>query len=115
MTAMRKAWSIDEGHFLHVTVDNFSLTFLVDIGSYVTIIPKDLAKQLSKEMYKKVREKSRRCHNHNPQPFPDTKRKRKQRRKPNKHNANKCTKSKCLSSPSEVIVVLKGLKNTRTK
>ena len=26
----------------------------------------------------KIREKSRECHNHKPQPFPDTKRKRKQ-------------------------------------
>ena len=66
---------------------------------------------------KKVRGKSRKCHNHKPQPFPDTKRKKKQT-KPNKFKSNKRTKStkiSSLSSPSEVIAMLKGLKNTRTK
>ena len=43
-------------------------------------------------MSKKVKEKSRECHNYNPQPFPDTKRKRKSI-KPNKHKSNKRTKS----------------------
>ena len=59
---------------------------------------------------KKVREKYRECHNHKPQPFPDTKRKRKPTN-PNKHKSNKRTKStkiSSLSSPSEVIA--KGLK-----
>ena len=37
---------------------------------------------------KRVREKSRECLNHKPQPFPDTKRKRKQT-KPNKRKSNK--------------------------
>ena len=45
---------------------------------------------------KNVREKSRECHNHKPQPFPDTKRKRKQT-KPNKSKSNKCTKSTKIS------------------
>ena len=40
----------------------------------------------------KVREKSRECHNHKPQPFPDTKRKRKPTN-PNNHKSNKNTKS----------------------
>ena len=62
---------------------------------------------------KKVREKSRECHNHKPQPFPDPKRKRKPTN-PNKHKSNKRTK-RTLSSPSEVIAILIGLKNTRTK
>ena len=39
---------------------------------------------------KKVRETSRECHNHKPQPFPNTKRKRKET-KPNKRNSNKRT------------------------
>ena len=39
-----------------------------------------------------VREKSRECHNHKPQPIPDIKRKRKQT-KPNKRKSNKRTKS----------------------
>ena len=64
----------------------------------------------------KVREKPRECHNHKPQPFPDPKRKRKPTNL-NKHKPNKRTKSTkiTLSSPSEVIAILKGLKNTRTK
>ena len=41
---------------------------------------------------KKVKEKTRECHNHKPQPFPDTKRKRKQT-KPNQRKSNKRTKS----------------------
>ena len=40
----------------------------------------------------KLREKSRECHNYKPQPFPDTKRKRKPTN-PNKHKSNKRTKS----------------------
>ena len=46
---------------------------------------------------KKIREKSRKCHNHKPQPFPDTKRKRKPT-KPNKQKSNKLTKSTKISS-----------------
>ena len=67
---------------------------------------------------KRVREKSMECRNHKPQLFPDTKRKRKPTN-PNKHKSNKRTKSTkirlALPSPSEVIAMLKGLKNTRTK
>ena len=62
---------------------------------------------------KKVREKSRDSRNRKPQPFPDTKRKRKQT-KPNKRKSNKRTKCTKISS-REVIAMLKGLKNTRTK
>ena len=43
---------------------------------------------------RKVREESRVCHNHKPQSFPDTKRKR----KPNKRKSNKRTKSTKNSS-----------------
>ena len=46
---------------------------------------------------KKVREKSRVCHNHKPQPFPDIKRKRKPTN-PNKHKSIKHTKSTKISS-----------------
>ena len=46
---------------------------------------------------KQVSEKSRECHNHKPQPFPDTKRKRKQT-KPNKRKSNKHMKSTKVSS-----------------
>ena len=52
---------------------------------------------------KKVREKSRECHSHKPQPIPDTKRKRTQI-KPNKRKSNKRTKSTKISflSPKRV-------------
>ena len=46
---------------------------------------------------KKVRKKSRECHNHKPQPFPDPKRKRKPTNL-NKHKPNKRTKSTKISS-----------------
>ena len=46
---------------------------------------------------KKVREKSRECHNYKPQPFSDPRRKRKPTN-PNKHKPNKRTKSTKISS-----------------
>ena len=46
---------------------------------------------------KKVREKSRECHNHKPQPIPDPKRKRKPTNL-NKHKPNKRTESTKISS-----------------
>ena len=46
---------------------------------------------------RRVREKSRECQDHKPQPIPDTKRKRKQT-KPNKRKSNKRTKSTKTSS-----------------
>ena len=46
---------------------------------------------------KKIGEKSWECHNHKPQPFSDTKRKRKQT-KPNKRKSNKRIKSTKISS-----------------
>ena len=45
----------------------------------------------------KVREKSRECHIHIPQPFPDAERKKKQT-KPNKHKSKKRTQSTKISS-----------------
>ena len=61
-----------------------------------------------KEIQKKVREKSRECHNHKPQPFPDTKRKRKLTN-PNKHKSNKRTKSTKISS----LFPKRGNRNTK--
>ena len=57
---------------------------------------------------KKVRKKSRECHNHNPQPFPDLKRKRKPTN-PNKHKSNKRTKSTKISS----LFPKRGNRNTK--
>ena len=53
--------------------------------------------QFAKYRVKKVREKSRECHNHKPQLFPDTKRKRKPTN-PNKYKSNKRMKSTKISS-----------------
>ena len=57
-------------------------------------------------MEKKVREKSRECHNHKPQPFPNPKRKRKPTNL-NKHKPNKRTKSTKTSS------LFQGNRNTK--
>ena len=57
---------------------------------------------------KKVREKSRECHNHKLQPFPDPKRKRKPTNL-NKHKPNKRTKSTKISS----LFPKRGNRNTK--
>ena len=59
-------------------------------------------------LQKKVREKSRDCHNHKPQPFPDPKRKRNPTN-PNKHKSNKRTKSSKISS----LFPKRGNRNTK--
>ena len=61
-----------------------------------------------RDIAKKVREKSRECHNHKPQPFPDPKRKRKPTNL-NKHKPNKRTKSTKISSLSPK----RGNRNTK--
>ena len=63
---------------------------------------------MSKAVPKKVREKSRECHNHKPQPFPDPKRKRKPINL-NKHKPNKRTKSTKISS----LFPKRGNRNTK--
>ena len=80
---------------------------------------------------KRVRENSKECHNRKPQPFQDTKRKRRPT-KPTSRSPSKTPRGRgnrqnqqaqieqtykkiiSLSSPSEVIAMLKGLKNTST-
>ena len=57
---------------------------------------------------KKVREKSRECHNHKPQPFPDPKKKRKPTNL-NKYKPNKRTKSIKISS----LFPKRGNRNTK--
>ena len=57
---------------------------------------------------KKLREKSRKCHNHKPQPFPDPRRKRKPTNL-NKHKPNKRTKSTKISS----LFPKRGNRNTK--
>ena len=68
--------------FLTLAVYNYS-----DNPFTYCAAPGQLMNQIMK---KKVREKSRECHNHKPQPFPDTKRKRKPTN-PNKHKSIKRT------------------------
>ena len=102
---------------------NFSLLFIFELSKYFSFAPvfqwycltpkecpsmstgciccpllcfiKGLICHLS--LKKKVREKSRECHNHKPQPFPDPKRKRKPTNL-NKHKPNKRTESTKISS-----------------
>ena len=57
---------------------------------------------------KKIREKSRECHNHKPQPFPDPKRKRKPTNS-KKHKSNKRTKTTKISS----LFPKRGNRNTK--
>ena len=70
---------------------------------------------------KRVREKSRECHNHKPHPFPDTKRHQDQPSlsPPSAlHSPRPRPRPRPPlpgSPPSEVIAMLKALKNTRTK
>ena len=64
--------------------------------------------RLSESISKKVREKSRECHNHKPQPFPDPKRKRKPTNL-NKHKPNKRTKNTKISS----LFPKRGNRNTK--
>ena len=60
------------------------------------------------DLQKKVREKSKECHNHKPQPFPDPKRNTKPTN-PNKHKSNKRTKSTKISS----LFPKRGNRNTK--
>ena len=61
--------------------------------------------------FKNVREKSRECHNHKPQPFPDPKRKRKPTN-PNKHKSNKRTK-RTKSTKISSLFPKRGNRNTK--
>ena len=76
---------------LLATSQNYHISMITEQHSFIyslkhTVIICSPCKQ------KNVREKSREWHNHKPQPFPDTKRKRKPTN-PNKHKSNKRTKS----------------------
>ena len=70
-------------------LDYFNILFILDLNSAFRNF--ELWDQ------KKVAEKSRECHNHKPQPFPETKRKR-EPTNPNKHKSIKRTKSTKISS-----------------
>ena len=78
-------------------VQSFSITSNVIIGMKRKAL-----------MKKKVREKSRECHNYKPRPFPDTKRKRKPTNL-NKHKPNKRTKSTKISA----LFPKRGNRNTK--
>ena len=79
--------------------------------SRLFLVPKKNGKLLpviDLSLLKKVREKSRECHNHKPQPFPDPKRKRTPTNL-NKHKPNKRTKSTKISS----LFPKRGNRNTK--
>ena len=87
----------------------FALSFLQ--GKSPPVQVKEPYGNSKRLVVKKVREKSRECHNHKPQPIPDPKRKRKPTNL-NKHKPNKCTKSTKISS----LFPKRGNRNTkRTK
>ena len=73
--------------------ESWYLSILYVQASYITRMS-----ETQGDNYKtKVREKSRECHNHKPQPFPDIKWKRKPTYQ-NKHKSTKRTKSTKISS-----------------
>ena len=80
---------------------------LISFHLYVQSVNNHLCNVDIVSLKKKVREKSRECHNHKPQPFPDTKRKSKPTN-PNKHKSNKSTKSTTISS----LLPKRGNRNT---
>ena len=61
------------------------------------LVVRNVQVHILRQKKKLVREKFRECHNHKPQAFTDTKRKKKQT-KPNKRKSNKRTKSTKISS-----------------
>ena len=73
-----------------------------------TVSEKIPVKTVEGKQAKKVRKKSRECHNHKPEPFPDPKRTRKPTN-PNKHKPNKRTKSTKISS----LFPKRGNRNTK--
>ena len=97
-------------------ISNKDHLILSGVGDKTISVLRDSKKKKKKKKKKNGREKSRECHNHKPQPFPDTKRERKPTNL-NKHKRTNVRKALRLAliSPSEVIAILKGLKNTRTK
>ena len=72
-------------------------TFIVVLFANCYVVFHFLCVSAFNNYVKKVREKSRECHNHKPQPFPDPKRKRKPTNL-NKHKPNKRTKSTKICS-----------------
>ena len=93
--------------FIHkvITCDRFKALAQKPWRSCVTITKKKKKKKKDPE---KVRENSRECHNHKPQPFSDPKRKRKPTNL-NKHKPNKRTKSIKISS----LFPKRGNRNTK--
>ena len=91
------------------TLKNISLwRFMIVRCTFSEIVLYGWFCQNISKLQKKVREKSRECHNHKPQPFPDPKRKRKPTN-PNKHKSNKRTKSTKISS----LFPKRGNRNTK--
>ena len=46
---MRRNWSIEEGYFICALLDNMPITFLIDTGSNVTILSKEMLQKLPSE------------------------------------------------------------------
>ena len=54
MITIRRNWCIDEGYFVCAKVENLPVTFLIDTGSNVTILKKDLVDQLPSDVCHKI-------------------------------------------------------------
>ena len=46
---MLRNWSIEEGYFICALLDNMPITFLIDTGSNVTILSKEMLQKLPSE------------------------------------------------------------------
>ena len=92
-------WSYPNFRILPLKVWSLHLVIMSKFTPMILsrLVSTELQSNFTLQVKKKVREKSRECHNHKPRPFPDTKRKRKPTN-PNKHKSNKRTKSTKISS-----------------
>ena len=69
------------------------MDLIVSVPEYITLLySRETSSLIMMQFQKRVREKSKECHNHKPQPFLDNKKQRKPT-KQNKHKSNKRTKS----------------------
>ena len=51
---MRRNWSIEEGYFVCTKVNNIPVTFLIDTGSNVSILSKDLVDQFPPDFHEEI-------------------------------------------------------------
>ena len=52
---MRRNWCLEEGYFVCVTIKNLPVTFLIDMGSNITILSKSFLEKLPPDVASSVR------------------------------------------------------------